>query len=137
MGPTLGLGLLRLYLLFQVSLNKINKSLKTTMWKGIHVAYWVGNSLCVDLMWRKSIQWVRLYNRDCENYKTQHTRRNLLSSTKRWWKCYSQIPRFCVEGLPKILDFGYFVLIWWQTDDKKQEILKQSCKTRLFGQNCQ
>ncbi len=28
-----------------------------------------------------------------------------------------------VEGLPKILDFGYFVLIWWQSD-KKQEILK-------------
>ena len=39
----------------------------------------------------------------------------------------SAIPRFCVAGLPKILDFGYFVLIWWQTD-KKQEILKQSCK---------
>ncbi len=39
------------------------------------------------------------------------------------------IPDFVwtVEGLPKILDFGYFVLIWWQTD-KKQEILKQSCK---------
>ncbi len=32
-----------------------------------------------------------------------------------------------MEGLPKILDFGYFVLIWSQTD-KKQEILKQSCK---------
>ncbi len=27
----------------------------------------------------------------------------------------------------KILDFGYFVLIWWQTD-RKQEILKQSSK---------
>ncbi len=38
-------------------------------------------------------------------------------------KFYSQI--LC--GLPKFLDFGYFVLIWWQTD-KKQEILKQSCK---------
>ncbi len=38
------------------------------------------------------------------------------------------IPRFCVKGLPKILDFFFFfVLIWWQTD-KKQEILKQSCK---------
>ncbi len=33
---------------------------------------------------------------------------------------YSAIPRFCVEGLPKILDFGYFALIWWQTH-KKQE----------------
>ncbi len=32
-----------------------------------------------------------------------------------------------MERLPKILDFGYFVLIWRQTD-KKQEILKQSCK---------
>ncbi len=31
------------------------------------------------------------------------------------------------EGLSNILDFGFFVLIWWQTD-KKQEILKQSCK---------
>ncbi len=37
------------------------------------------------------------------------------------------ISRFCVEGLPKMLDFGHFVLIWWQTDEK-QEILKQSCK---------
>ncbi len=25
---------------------------------------------------------------------------------------YKSIPRFCVEGLPKILDFDYFVLIW-------------------------
>ena len=33
--------------------------------------------------------------------------------------------------MPKILDFGYFVLT-----DKKQEILKQSCKD-LFEQNCQ
>ncbi len=31
---------------------------------------------------------------------------------------------FCVEGLLKILDFGYFVR---QKSDKKQEILKQSC----------
>ena len=22
--------------------------------------------------------------------------------------------------MPKILDFGYFVLIWWQTDKKKR-----------------
>ena len=28
----------------------------------------------------------------------------------------SAIHTFCVEGLLKILDFGYFVLIWWQTD---------------------
>ena len=40
----------------------------------------------------------------------------------------SAIPRFCVECMQKILDFGYFVLsIGWQTD-KKQEILKLSCK---------
>ncbi len=39
----------------------------------------------------------------------------------------SAIPRFCVKGLPEICNFGYFVMIWWQTD-KKQEILKQSCK---------
>ena len=32
-----------------------------------------------------------------------------------------------MEGLPKILDFDYFVLIWRQTD-KKQEIQKQSSK---------
>ena len=50
-----------------------------------------------------------------------------------WWEnlniCYqSAIPRFCVEGLPKKnVDFGYSVLGWWQTD-KKQKILKQSCK---------
>ncbi len=39
----------------------------------------------------------------------------------------SAIPRFCLEGLLKILDFDYFVLIWWKSN-KKQEILKQSCK---------
>ena len=33
-----------------------------------------------------------------------------------------------MKGLTKILDFEYFVLIWWQTDKKKQAILKQSCK---------
>ena len=27
----------------------------------------------------------------------------------------------------RMLDFGYFVFFWWQTD-KKQEILKQGCK---------
>ncbi len=27
------------------------------------------------------------------------------------------VPDF-VEGLPKILDLGYFVLIWWQTEKK-------------------
>ncbi len=25
-----------------------------------------------------------------------------------------------MEGLPKIFDFGYFVLIWWQTDNKPE-----------------
>ncbi len=39
-------------------------------------------------------------------------------------------PRFCVEGLPKMSDFGYFVLIWWHID-KTQETLKQSCKDLL------
>ena len=48
----------------------------------------------------------------------------------------SAIPRFCVEVQPKILDWGYFVLIWWQTDNK-QEILKRVARTCLFGQNCQ
>ncbi len=37
----------------------------------------------------------------------------------------TSIPRFCVKGLPKLLDFGS--LSWWQTD-KKTETLKQSCK---------
>ena len=37
------------------------------------------------------------------------------------------IPRFCVAVCRKFLIFGYFVLIWWQTD-KKQEILNQSWK---------
>ena len=36
-----------------------------------------------------------------------------------------------MEGLPKNLDFGYFVLIWWQID-QKQEILKQSCKDHFI-----
>ncbi len=39
-------------------------------------------------------------------------------------KCYSQI--LC-GGSAENLGFVYFVLIWWQSD-KKQEILKQSCK---------
>ncbi len=42
-------------------------------------------------------------------------------------KTWSAIPRFCEEGLPKILDSANFELIVWQID-KKQEILKQSCK---------
>ena len=29
---------------------------------------------------------------------------------------YSTIPRFRLEGLPKILHFVYFVLIWWLSD---------------------
>ncbi len=34
-------------------------------------------------------------------------------------------PVFCVEGLPKFLDFSHFVLIWWQTErERKKEILK-------------
>ena len=32
----------------------------------------------------------------------------------------SAIPRFYVEGLLKILDFGYFVLIRWQTGENKK-----------------
>ena len=43
----------------------------------------------------------------------------------------AMIPRFCMEGLPKNLDFwlGLFCidLVRWQTD-KKQEIQTQSCK---------
>ncbi len=31
-------------------------------------------------------------------------------------KTYSAIPRFCMEGLLKMLDFAYFVPIWWQSD---------------------
>ncbi len=48
----------------------------------------------------------------------------------------SAIPRFFVEDLLKNLDFGYFVLIWWQTDEKQEspEAELQGC---LFGQNCQ
>ncbi len=46
-------------------------------------------------------------------------------------KSLSDIHRFCVEGLPKKLYFGYFVLIWWKID-KNQEILKQSCKDLLI-----
>ncbi len=37
--------------------------------------------------------------------------------------CLNAIPRFCVEGLPKILDFGYFVFTWWQTDKKQEKDL--------------
>ncbi len=32
-----------------------------------------------------------------------------------------------MAGVQKILDVGYFVLVWWQTDEK-QEILNESCK---------
>ena len=31
----------------------------------------------------------------------------------------SAIPRFGVESLPKIFDFGYFALMWWQSDNKQ------------------
>ena len=51
---------------------------------------------------------------------------------------YSAISRFYVEGLPEILDFGYFVLIWWKTD-KEQKFLKQnSARTCLLDRtaNC-
>ncbi len=34
------------------------------------------------------------------------------------WQTISAILRFYVEGMPKIFDFGYFVLIWRQTDNK-------------------
>ncbi len=34
-------------------------------------------------------------------------------------------------GLPNILDFGYFVLTWCQSDIK-QEILKRICKDLLI-----
>ncbi len=34
---------------------------------------------------------------------------------------FHDIPRFCGEGLPKMLDFNYFVLIWWQTDQKQEQ----------------
>ncbi len=36
-------------------------------------------------------------------------------------------PTFCVEDQLKLLDFRYFVLIWYLSH-RKQEILKQSCK---------
>ncbi len=67
-------------------------------------------------------------------YKTKQKRKRKTFKKKKkkktclfLFKYWSVITRFCVEGLPKILDFGYFVLIWWQTD-KKHEILKQGCK---------
>ena len=43
---------------------------------------------------------------------------------KFWEDLFLKMFIFCVEGPTKILDFGYFVLIWWQTG-KKQEILMQ------------
>ncbi len=43
-------------------------------------------------------------------------------------KCYSQI---LLGGLPKILDFDYFVLIWWQTD-KKQGILEHELQGHVY-----
>ncbi len=52
------------------------------------------------------------------------------------YNCYSGIPTFCDEGRPKMIDFGYFVLIWQQSH-KKQEILKQSRKDLLFWHNYQ
>ena len=41
---------------------------------------------------------------------------------------FPDFARFCVEGLPKMSDFRYFVLmIWWQTDQKQV-----SCKDLFF-----
>ena len=48
---------------------------------------------------------------------------------------WSAIPRFCVEGLPKILYFGFFNLFGGKlTKNKKSwSIVARTC---LFGQNC-
>ncbi len=37
------------------------------------------------------------------------------------------IPRFCVEGVPKFLDFGYWL---WQTDKKKKNKTKTKQKQK-------
>ncbi len=68
---------------------------------------------------RYSIVWISFIrvNLEISNYSNS-------TCGVSYLKSYSQI--FC-GGSAKILDFGYFVLIWWQTD-KKQEILKQSGK---------
>ncbi len=58
------------------------------------------------------------------NQKFQNTEDYTLTCTLIQRK---KVIRFCVEGLPKILDFDYFVLNRWQTD-QKQEIMNQSCK---------
>ncbi len=42
------------------------------------------------------------------------------------------IPRLYVEGLSKILDFDYFVLIWWHSD-KKQQLTKNNHEAELQG----
>ncbi len=36
-----------------------------------------------------------------------------------------------MASLPKLLDFAYFVLNWWKSD-KRQEIMKQSCKNMFI-----
>ena len=48
---------------------------------------------------------------------------------------YSAIARFCVEGLPEVLDFDYFVLNWWQTV-KKKKLCSRVARTCLVRQNC-
>ena len=35
------------------------------------------------------------------------------------------IPKNWVEGLPKMLDFGYFVQIWWQSDKQEKSFEKR------------
>ncbi len=52
----------------------------------------------------------------------QHPKKQIRKNSEKRCKLkkinLSTIPRFCVEGLPKILDFVYFVLFCWQTDKK-------------------
>ncbi len=51
---------------------------------------------------------------------------NVSSRTRRYVKVL--FPDFSVDlRAAENVRFGYFALIWWQTD-KKQEILKQSCE---------
>ncbi len=51
----------------------------------------------------------------------------LVSNEEKFTGTYYAIHTFCVEGQPKSLEFCYFVLIWLQSQ-KKREILKYSCK---------
>ncbi len=85
-----------------------------------------------SVLYKKRPKCVNPYYIECV-FKNSATRFQLLLNDAVY---KSIIPRFCVVGLSQFLDFGYSILIWWQTDKKNPEAKLQgpSCLDR--NANC-